>query len=144
MRHIIIVLFFSTLTACDFFGVYNGFEEISTIRIIDTEISAVEKHAEIQIFLAAAGQQILENYEATDFFICTSNGINDYILEGDAIDMDYDSDLSSAPRDVVSQVHDDEIISTLRFSLPAGSVSGPALVGTDEFLREFHLSLERR
>lgn len=142
MRHIIIVLFFSILAACDFFGVHSGPEEINTIRIIDTEISAVEKHAEIQIFLGTVGRQILENYEATDFFICTSNGINDYILEGDAID--YKSDLSSVPDDVISQVYDDEIISTLRFSLPAGSVSGPALVGTDEFLREFHLSLERR
>jgi len=142
MRYIIIVLFFSILTACDFFGAYSRSEEINTIRIIDTEISAVEKHTEIQIFLGAAGRQILENYEATDFFICTSNGINDYILEGDA--MDYELDLSRAPHDVISQAYDDEIISTLRFSLPAGSVSGPALVGTDEFLREFHLSLERR
>ena len=141
MRYLICLLFLVCLVSCEFFETDRHLEHESTVRVVDSRVSSLDKHRDVQVYLGVMGEYFLEKYKTSDFFICTSSGEDDYMLEGVAVE--YNEYHADVPADVMAAAFADERVTILRFVLPDGATTGPALVGAPEFLREFHLVVER-
>ncbi len=131
------------LSGCDYFGTHEGYEDgelplfgvqgMTSFEIVGISPTQAAEGDEVTIYLMSQSEAPLDGFTIDSFWFCTSDGVDPMIeTGGEAYDSTVEPDnfFANVDSDLTDEEVEDATISTVTFTVPAGTQSGEGFVIT--------------